>query len=64
MTVSIDPVATQFGESYILTAVADKFHKPIVRQFFSYDDAYKLAMRLFCEKLDQDLVAAFKAKGA
>lgn len=62
MQVSIDVIQGAYGASYAVTAVIDKFHKPLVREYFSYSDALSLATQLLEEKLDPAISAMFKRR--
>jgi hypothetical protein len=64
MQVSIDESRTPFGSCYVLIAVYDKFHLPLIREFYSYEDAYRLTTDLFKETIDPEVLKLFKRKGS
>jgi len=63
MTVVIEASESHFGVSYIVTATKDKYHRTIVREFYSYADAYLFGKDLLAEKLDAHTLSLFKRKG-
>ena len=62
MQVTIEPVETQVGDAYILIAKYDKYHSTLVREYFSYDDALRMATELLQEKMKPELRSLFKRR--
>lgn len=62
MSITIESTDTVFGEAHVITATKDKFHRSIVREFFSYTDAQVFAASLLKRPLDADMLAMFKRK--
>lgn len=63
MTIILEASKTHFGDAYIVTATLDKYHRTIVREFFSYSDAQSFAHELLNNPMDPEYLAMFKRKG-
>lgn len=63
MTVCLEQVDSVFGPAFIVTATKDKYHRTIVREFFSYADAQSFCNSLLKHPLDGEFSAMFKRKG-
>lgn len=63
MTICIEPSQCNFGDAWIVTATLDKYHRSIVREFFSYTDAQSFSYTLLKLPLEPDTRAMFKRKG-
>lgn len=62
MQVNLEGTTNQFGESWVVTAVFDKYHKVLFREFYSYEDAYKLCCDLLRSPLSDDCKRLFQRK--
>lgn len=62
MQINLEGTTNQFGESWVVIAVLDRYHKPLFREFYSYDDAYALACKLLKQPLDDDSKRLFQRK--
>lgn len=63
MRIELNYTETLYGESHVVTATKDEFHRTLVREFYSYDDAYKFCVALLSKPLDKDTLSLFKRKG-
>ncbi len=63
MTIVIESSDTHFGPSIIVTATKDKYHRTVVREFFSYTEAQVFAHQLLKVPLEDEFLLLFKRKG-
>lgn len=63
MTIVLESTESVFGEAFIVTATLDRYHRTIVREFFSLTDAQLFCHQLLKQPLEKEYLDLFKRKG-